>query len=130
MTRRVLLISLLAATASGENAADILQVFEPLATALSSGDAEAFLRPIDRRMPGYGQLRENIYALVAQFDVTSSIEFNRVQDGQVELDWELALRAKAETGVSGTRRQTVTARIEKKRILSIAPIDFFAPKAS
>jgi hypothetical protein len=88
-----------------------------------------FLKPIDAAMPGYDQLRENVSALITRFDITSSIELIRAEAGKVELDWYLELRNKGEGGANEQRRQVVTARVQKKRILSIGPIEFFAPTA-
>jgi hypothetical protein len=130
MDRRCFLIGcMVAAKAGAADDSSILQVFEPLASALSNGDAEMFLKPIDRAMPGYDKLRENVSALMSDFDITSSIEFVRAEAGKVELDWYLELRNKGDGGASEQRRQMVTARVQKKRILSIEPIEFFAPKA-
>jgi len=129
MTRRCLLLGWPAATAAiAED--NILEVFEPLASALSTGDVEGFLKPFDRQMPGLGRLRENVSALMARFDITSSIELIRSDSATVELDWYLELRGKEGAGVAERRRQTITATVEKKRIRSMAPLDFFAPTAN
>jgi hypothetical protein len=129
MTRRCLLLGWPAATAAiAED--NILEVFEPLASALSTGDVEGFLKPFDRQMPGLGRLRENVSALMARFDITSSIELIRSDSGTVELDWYLELRGKEGAGVAERRRQTITAAVAKKRIRSMAPLDFFAPTAN
>jgi len=129
MTRRCLLLGWPAATAAIAQD-NILEVFEPLASALSTGDVEGFLKPFDRQMPGLGRLRENVSALMARFDITSSIELIRSDSGTVELDWYLELRGKEGAGVAERRRQTITATIEKKRIRFMAPLDFFAPTAN
>jgi hypothetical protein len=130
MDRRCFLIGcVIAAKAGAADDSSILQVFEPLASALSNGDAEMFLKPIDAAMPGYDQLRENVSALITRFDITSSIELIRAEAGKVELDWYLELRNKGEGGANEQRRKVVTARVQKKRILSIGPIEFFAPTA-
>jgi hypothetical protein len=131
MTLRWLLLSwLLATTVAAEDSADVMETFAPLASSLSAGDVEGFLKPIDRQMQEFGKLRENVSALIALFDITSSVELVSVDAGKVELDWYLELRSKSGAGVAERRRQIVTARIEKKRILSIAPIEFFAPKVN
>jgi hypothetical protein len=128
MNRRHLLLAwLLLRGAGAEERDDILEVFAPLASALSSGDVEGFMKPIDSHMAGYGKLRDNVSALVAQFDVTSSIELIRVDQGQAELDWYMEIKSKEDAGVRQQRRQVISARVEKKRILSIAPIEFFGP---
>src|SRR5882757_4786179 len=102
MTRRCLLLGWAAAGAAIAQDG-ILEVFEPLASALSTGDVEGFLKPFDRQMPGLSKLRENVSALVARFDVTSSIELIRSDSGTVDLDWYLELRSKEGAGVAERR---------------------------
>lgn len=131
MTRRCLLLSwLVARTAAAEDGSGVLEIFEPLASALSTGDVEGFLKPFDRRMPNFAKLRENVSALMARFEITSSIELSRADSTKVELDWYLELRGKEAAGVAERRRQIITAIVEKKRIRSIAPLEFFAPTAN
>ena len=126
--RRLVLFSLVAvAAASAEDSSVSLDLFEPLASALSAGDVESFMKRFDRQAPNLGKLRENVAGLVARFDITSSIELIRSAGNQAELDWYLELRDKQQSAaVNERRRQTVTVRVEKKRIVSIEPIDFFA----
>ncbi|MEO8127689.1 MAG: hypothetical protein ABJF23_13225 [Bryobacteraceae bacterium] len=127
MTRRCLLLSCLAVSLPGaEQGSNVLEVFEPLASALSTGDVEGFVKPFDRQMPGLGKLRANVTGLMARFDITSSVELIGSDAGTVELDWYLELRSKEGAGVAERRRQTVTAKVDKKRILSISPMEFFA----
>jgi hypothetical protein len=125
--RHLLLACLFLRRAAADERDDVLQVFVPLASALSSGDAEAFLKPIDSKMAGFEQLRQNVYGLIAQFEIKSSIELMRVESGRAELDWFMELRRRDDAGGTQQRRKAITARFEKKRILSIEPIDFFAP---
>ena len=131
MTRRCLLVSCLATRIAGaKDDSGVLEIFEPLASALSTGDVEGFLRPFDRQMSNLATLRDNISGLVARFAITSSIELIRVNGETVELDWYFELRSKEDAGVSERRHQTVTASIGKKRIRSIEPLWFFAPTAN
>ncbi len=118
---------MVARLAGAEDDSSLLEIFEPLASALSSGDLEGFLKPFDRKLPNLAQLRENVSGLMARFAITSSIELLRSESGKVELDWYLELRSKEGAGVTERRRQTVTANIGNKRIVSIAPVEFFAP---
>ena len=131
MTRRwFLLTTLLATNAASQSPDETLAVFAPLASALSGGDGEAFMKPFDRKMENYAKLRDNVLALLARYDVTSSIELNRVNGSDVELDWYLELHSKQAAGNSERRNQTVTARLEKKRIIFLEPVAFFRPTAS
>ena len=92
MNRRDLLLAcLFLQRAAADERDDVLQVFVPLASALSIGDAEAFMKPIDPKMEGFEQLRQNVYGLIAQFEIKSSIELMRVENGLAELDWYMEL---------------------------------------
>ncbi|HMF75070.1 MAG TPA: hypothetical protein VK604_05355 [Bryobacteraceae bacterium] len=131
MTRRCLLLSCLAAGAAGaEDDSGVLEIFEPLASALSTGDVEGFMKPFDRQMPNLAKLRDNVTDLMELFDITSSVELIRSDSANVELDWYMELRRKEGAGVTERRRQNITAIVEKKRIRSIAPLEFFAPTAN
>jgi hypothetical protein len=117
-----------AAAGRADDNSDILEIFAPLASALSDGDALAFMRPIDKSMPDRAKLSDNVNALIAESTVTSSVELIRIEGDKVELDWSMQIKTRGATGVSAQREQTVTARISsKKRILEIGPIEFFGP---
>jgi hypothetical protein len=88
----------------------------------------AFMRPIDKSMADRDKLSDNVNALLAGSNVTSSVELVRVDGDKVELDWSMQIITKGAVGVTTQRQQTVTARIDsKKRILEIGPIEFFGP---
>jgi hypothetical protein len=128
VTRRALIEAVLFAAAARADDSDILAIFAPLASALSDGDAVAFMRPIDKSMADRDKLSDNVNALLAGSNVTSSVELVRVDGDKVELDWSMQIITKGAVGVTTQRQQTVTARIDsKKRILEIGPIEFFGP---
>lgn len=128
MTRRALIEAIVFAAAARADDSDILEIFAPLASALSDGDAVAFMRPIDKSMPDRDKLSDNVNALIAASEVTSSVELIRVDGEKVELDWSMQIKSRGGIGVTAQRQQTVTARIDsKKRILEIGPIEFFGP---
>ncbi len=63
-----------------------LEAVAPLASALSEGDAGAFVQHLPPDAPNLNQLRTNARALIAQAEVTSSIEI--LKQGEVtHLDW-------------------------------------------
>jgi hypothetical protein len=123
---------LLFALASG---APVTEIFTSLAAALSDGDATAFMRPFDPAMPGYGSLRANVAALLAQADVTSLIEFLDDDGGEdartVRVDWLVQIRGKGDAGMLVRRREAVTCRLERRGkkwvITSIGTQALFAP---
>jgi hypothetical protein len=108
----------------------VFDVFTDLASALSAGNAGAFLDVFDRSMPGYEKLRANVTGLLLQAQVQTSIEFLKNEGTDtaraVEVDWFL------QAGVT-RRREVVKCRVERVRkkwkIFALAPVDFFAPPA-
>jgi len=88
-----------------------------MASALSEGNALAFLKPIDRAMPDYQKLQDNVVALVAQNDLASSIEVLKDEGDdkrrRVELDWFLELRSHEIHGPYERRRKVVKCRLER-----------------
>jgi len=134
MQRRAFLLAGLASAASPGPAEEMRTLVSRLAAALSEGNASAFLKVFDRSMKDYSRLERQVTALVAQNDVTSSIEFltdegdDRVR--RVELDWFLEIRTRQDTGVFARRRQVVKCRVERRQkgrwtIVSLEPVEFF-----
>ena len=130
MTRRRAVFGLLIATASvaaADERADVLEIITPLATALSNGDADAFLRRIPADAPERAQLADNVRTLTAQAEMTCSIQLRTFGEGRAELDWYMEIRSRATSTMLERRRQTLAVRIRDKQILSIEPVDFFKP---
>jgi hypothetical protein len=132
--RRALLI-LLAGGLFADTRQDLIDVFGGMASALSEGDAETFLRAIDPAMPDYGRFADNVRALAAQNDLSSSIEIAK-QEGSdtvqvVELDWLMEIRGKDQNHILVRRQSTVNCRLERRgrkwRVVSVDPPGFFAP---
>jgi hypothetical protein len=114
--------------AAEEDAGTVLDIFAPLANGLSQGNAEGFIAALDRSMPDYGLLCDNVRALAAEAEVTSSIELVEYKKPQVELDWTMEIKLQNAGGISERRQQRVFATIGKrKRITSLKPVEFFAP---
>ena len=124
---RSLLLGLFLFTAAADDRTDVLEAVAPLASALSEGDAAAFLGGIDKDMPGYGDLVAGVTGLLNEAEVTCSVEFLSRKGGTAELDWYMQVRSKEQAGVTEQRHQTVVVRLGKKKVLSIGPIDFFGP---
>ena len=62
MRRRAFLLGLAAAARAAPSR--VSEVLGVLASGLSDGDAEAFLRPFDAAMPGFEALRADVHGLV------------------------------------------------------------------
>jgi hypothetical protein len=86
-------------------------------------------------MPGYARLERDVFALLSQFEVSSSVEVGDEQGDSrqrtIEVDWMLTLRSQAATGPTERRREilklTLARRGKSWRITALAPADFFAP---
>lgn len=144
MTRRALLLAAVATRLRADSADDVWELLASAARALceataleppNRGNAAPFLSYFDRKMPGYETLRENVTNLVAQADLQASLEpvrnegDDRARD--VDLDWTMRITSLVQGMTSTERRQVVKCRLEKQgkkwRIVSIAPLAFFAP---
>jgi len=106
-----------------------------LAAALSEGNSSAFLDHVDQAMPDYYKLEQYVDALIAQDELACSIDILK-QEGDdqaetLELDWFLQIHPRDVIGNVENRRQTVKARIERKKkkwkIVALEPITLFAP---
>ena len=116
--------------------AEIVDVFASMTAALSVDNAAEFMAAFDRDTPDYDKLKAQIGALLDAAETGSDIELVK-DDGDesrrsVDLDWYLEMKSRAPGGGVVRRRQVVHCdlRKEKKkhwRIVSISPLDFFAP---
>jgi hypothetical protein len=130
-----LCVLLLAAHAlHAEPPADVLKLLQETADALTNEDAGVFLEHVDRSLPQYAQLRQNIEGLMAAYDVESTIQVvsdeGDDQRRSVTLDWVLLTEEKAAArGTRTTRRSLVQCRIERRgkrwKITALTPIEFF-----
>jgi len=135
MTRRALLLVPLAARLRADSAQQVWDLFTSMASALSAGDASAFLNAFDTAMPGYEALRAGVTALLREAEVQSSIELveEAGDDGRrtVELDWLVHIVYRQDGAVAERRRERVKLRVEKSgkkwRIAALEPLEFFAP---
>src|SRR5512146_1776653 len=101
MTRRTFLAAAaLSCTLRADDDAEVWKIFTQMAAALGQGNAPAFLAAIDPSMPGFASLRANIQALVAQYDIQSSVERTA---NATEVDWLLHVTARSDGRL--TRRQ-------------------------
>jgi hypothetical protein len=114
---------------------DIIDLFGKMASALSEGAPDIFLRAIDPAAPNYAVLARNVAALVNQNELSCSIEILKQEaDGAaqvVELGWLLDIRGKAGNQISQRREATVKCRLERRnnrwRVVSMEPASFFEP---
>jgi len=115
---------------------DIVDVFASMTAALSEDNADGFMKPFDRTMPGYADLKRQIAGLILDYTISSSIEpIGDEADGvkhSVDLDWYMELTSRVETGPTLRRRKVIHCelRMDGKhwRILSLKPLSFFSDK--
>ena len=105
-----------------------------LSAALEDGNAARFLAMFDKkRCPDYGKLEGNVVALVAQYDVGSSVGIvDQAPEGdavELKLDWLLRLRPSS-GGPAVERRGQLRCRLEprgkKWKVVSLEPVSFFS----
>jgi hypothetical protein len=145
IVRNTALVAAAAVFACADAHDDVIEVVTTMAGALTEvsgidvaavrGNVPLFMSAFSKDMPGYGTLENNVTALVKQAEVSSSIQ-TLSEDGDdqaraIDLDWVLQLRSLEEDGPIVRRREVIRCQLrkEKKRwkIVSLAPIDFFAP---
>ena len=135
MLRRLFLLVILGSALAADPRQEIYDLLGSMASALSEETPDLFLASIDRSTKGYPELAANIRALVDQVDVASTIELvddeGDAQRRTVHVDWLLQLRNKDDRASELRRQKTIECRLEKQkgkwRIVSIRPLNFFAP---
>jgi len=108
-----------------------------VASALSEGNDVRFMGYIDKGTPGYEDLRSNVSALVAQNDVSASLDVLSESGGEEKVealvDWFLQVTTKDGTEHLVRRRQRVkVTEIKTKKgwkISGIDPISILSPPA-
>ena len=126
MVRRSAVLTLLGvAVAPADDRTEILEIVEPLAAALSEGNAGSFMAGIAEDAADRGKLRDYVSGLLAFAEVTSSVELISAERGRANLDWYMQLRARATGSVAERRRGAVTVRVSDGKVTEIKPLEFF-----
>ena len=85
--RRFFLLAIAAAgLARGDTQQELIDLFASMASALSEGNPDVFLRAIHPSIPGYERFAANIYALATQYALSNSIEIIS-QKGDDRAQW-------------------------------------------
>lgn len=124
-----------AAPGLADTHADVVDLFASMTSALSDDNTAGFMAGFDKDMPDYDKLRGYIAALIAQAEITSHVDPVKDEGDEskrsVDIDWTLQIRSREMSGPMIGREQTVHAEMVKQkkhwRIVSISPLDFFAP---
>jgi len=117
---------------------DITDLFTGMASALSDANPRDFLRAFDPSMPGYETLANNVRALATENAVSNAVEITSQkgndQSQEVEIDWLMEIKGIGQSSIAVTRETTLKCRLERKgkkwRIVSLDPLNFFAPPVS
>jgi hypothetical protein len=122
VTRRYFVLG--AAVLYADHRTELLEVLSKLAAALAAANAVEFMRHIDESAPNRAKLAEFVTALVAQAEITSSIEVPA--DGRA--DWYMEVRLRSAGQPVERRRRVLNVRIgENRRLALIEPVEFFEP---
>ena len=124
-----------AACLAADPSREVLELVTGMAASLSAGNAREFLAAFDPAMPGYGKLRANVAALVAQGDIESSVEIasdeGDAQKRALELDWRMRVKREQAATAGPIREGRLKVRVEKLgkkwKVTSLEPLEFFAP---
>jgi hypothetical protein len=135
MLRLVLLLLAFATPLRADSEQVVTDVVSTLTSALSENNSELFLKTLDHKMPGYGQIEQNVIALMAQTLISCSVEV--ISTGGTEaaptadLDWYMSLKSQQDYNVIERRRTKVTIALEKRGkkwvVTSFSPLSLFAP---
>ncbi len=140
MIRLAVLLVCLAAPIAADPAGDAWELLSNAASALTERNPASFLSYFDSKMPGFAQIQNDVYALVAESEPASSIDLvsneGDAANRELTVDWTLDMViAQAGPTVASTRRkQRVKIRLEKRKknwvIVSFEPQSFFSPPAT
>lgn len=145
MTRRMLLLSSLASVLRADSAQQVRDLFGSMTDALAACNPQIFLAAFDKTMPGYAQLVVDVTALVNEFAIESTVDFNK-DDGddrkrELEADWLMNLRPHLTGGCQDpqpamatvSREKVLKCTVQKQgrkwKVTALEPEDFFAPPA-
>jgi hypothetical protein len=124
-----------ASAAVADTHADIADMFASMTAALADDNVAGFMHGFDKNMPAYDTLTGYMDAMVAAAEVTSAIDSIKDEGDEakrvVDVDWTLQIRSRQQAGPLIQREQTVHAELvrdnKRWRIVSISPLEFFAP---
>jgi hypothetical protein len=104
-----------------------------MASALAENNPEAFLKYVDKKMPGYELLKSNIEALVDQADVHSGIEKIIENGNEVTVEWEMRIHPHGDDPSVQSERRIETLHLsfaqdgKAWKLVGLDHIDFFGP---
>ncbi len=132
-TGRRSFLALLGVALRAETSDELRDIVAQMATSLSAANESAFFHQIDKKMPGYNRLREQLIGLMGYAELSSSVDIRSSsgdeQKQTAKLDWYMSLKSRVEQTVTAQRRETLTFDFEKRgkrwMVTRIEPQDFF-----
>lgn len=129
------LVAAAATTGLADTHAEVVDLFASMTSALSDDNTAGFMAAFDKSMPDYDKLRSYIAGLIGEAEIASHVDPVKDEGDEskrsVDLDWTLQIRSREMSGPMVQREQTIHAELVKQkkhwRIVSISPLDFFAP---
>ncbi len=107
------------------------KVIEDLANYLAQGNGPGAMDAFDKNMPGYQTLSDNVFAMLAQADISCVIDPIEQKGNVIEVDWFLKLNSKADEGPTERRQEKVKLTIEQVgkrwKITKIEPSSILDP---
>jgi hypothetical protein len=136
VTRRALLFTpAVIPLLRGDASDDVWALFVKLAAALAEDNVPGFMDGIDPEMTGFEQLKTNVDGMIQQAELRSIIE--KVSDSgddqarSVQLNWFLQLKRRGSGDRTEERQKVIKCDValqrKRWRVVSIDPIEFFAP---
>ncbi len=119
-----------------DQASDLRDVLQRIATGLSDENPADALKPFNRSFGSYDKLSDYFDGLTASYQITNEVNVIDEQDSPDQttatVDWTITLGDKTNPGVQDSRYRQIHVRItrEKKhwKILNFSPIDLFNPQ--
>lgn len=119
-----------------DQASDLRNMLQRIATGLSDENPADALKPFDRSFGSYDKLRDYFDGLTASYQITNEVSVADEQDSSDQttatVDWTITLGDKTNPGVQDSRYRQIHVRMvrEKKhwKIVEFSPIDLFNPQ--
>ena len=114
---------------------EVMDLFGAMTASLADDNVPGFMNGFDKNMPQYETLHGYMDGLVAEAEVSCAMEPLKDegddQKRSVDLDWTMQIRSRVAAGPMVERHETIHAELVKQkkhwRIVSISPLEFFAP---
>lgn len=130
------IVLLCPALGRSDQASDLRDVLQRVATGLTDENPSDALKPFDRSLSTYDKLSGYFDGLTSSYQITNEVNVVDEQDSADQItatvDWTITLGDKTNLGVQDSRYREIHVRMirDKKRwkIVEFSPIDLFNPQ--